>query len=385
MKTYVFSFLVLLLSTLLCSPLRSNPIVLVPPEFYASELMFDSERKWIMELHNYTFDIPEMVDSVRITTSGGSAKWNKPEFGYMEPSEVFILRNDSLDLDLTIDSEGDFIQVTTYYKEDAWWGNEGNYSTRTLIFGNCTGASVRSPKEGESIAHVPYRTYTRDEEGYVFGIVVYSKQYAINPTPTVGQLNNGNVAAGKISARIHNPNNRPFSESRLQLKDEHYYSIIDLERQEDGLYLGNVYACKYSIDNKLYPWNWPEETGWKDRYDYWTINPVEFEIEQDTILTLDIYIDGYVNTKSIKAEETVLKIIPNPITGNTFTYKTTLPVRSAKSVIEIIGISGQTIAQYPVFEKEGKITLPSNIAKGIYNVVLTVNKKKYVTKKIIIQ
>ncbi|MDR2086431.1 MAG: T9SS type A sorting domain-containing protein [Dysgonamonadaceae bacterium] len=390
MKRYLFSFVLLLLSIFFCSPLRSNPIALMPPEFYASELMFDSDGKWIIELHSYTFDIPEVVDSVRITTSSGSAKWNKPDFGnqeegYWEHPDVFILQNDSLDSDLTIHSEGDFVQVTTYYEEGAWWGTEGKSSSHTFIFGNYTGALVRSPKEGESIAHVPYlMTLLNDYTSFYYNKFIYSKQYAIDPTPGIGQLNDENVAGGKLSARIHNLSDQPFSESRLSLKDEHYYSVIDLALQTDGLYSGDVYACKYYFD-KLYPWEWPATVGWNSGHDYWTINPVEFEIEQDTILTLDIYINRYVDIQTVKPEETVLRIISNPITENAFTYETTLPVKSSKSIIEIIGLNGQIIAQYPVSENKGKITLPSNIAKGIYHAALTVNRKRYATAKIIVR
>jgi hypothetical protein len=48
----------------------------------------------------------------------------------------------------------------------------------------------------------------------------------------------------------------------------------------------------------LYPWDWPATTGWNSRHDYGTIHPAKFEIEQDTILMLDIYIDRYVDIKT---------------------------------------------------------------------------------------
>ena len=63
---------------------RANPLPTYPPEFFVSELRFDSLGKWVIKLSTINFDIPESVDSVCITTSSGSVKME-----YMK--EIFML------------------------------------------------------------------------------------------------------------------------------------------------------------------------------------------------------------------------------------------------------------------------------------------------------
>lgn len=359
--------------------LRANPIAVYPPEFFVSELKFDSSGEWVIELKSIHFDIPEDVDSIRISTSSGSAKWKNPMLSDTEDT-IFILRNDSLDSDLVIHQEGDFVQITTFYNE----GYYGESITHTLTFGNYQGATVRSPKGEESIAYVAdYRMdYNHDDFFKSRSVPIYSNLYTI----ATGYPNESNVCVGKIKAKIHNPNNQPFSESKLQLRDEHYTNVFDMEQQEDGTYLGNLYACYYYFD-KLHPWIDPFTGYYNNSYrrDYWTIEPIQFEGEQDTVISLDICINSYMDIQTVKKEEDhVLKIYPNPIIENSFYYETALPVKSTNSVIEIIGLNGQKIGYYPVSESKGNIKLPSNILHGIYTVCLIVNNKNYIAVKIMV-
>jgi hypothetical protein len=146
------------------------------------------------------------------------------------------------------------------------------------------------------------------------------------------------------------------------------------------LYIEDVYACRYSFD-KIYPWL----EDYQHRSDYWVIDPVQFEMDQDSIISLDIYLGGYVNTETVKKEEEhVLKIYPNPVIEKSFHYETALPVKSTNSAIEITGLNGQKAGCYPIFESKGNIELPSDIVRGIYTVSLIVNQKNYATVKIIV-
>jgi hypothetical protein len=361
--------------------LHANPIALRVPEFFVSELMFDASGEWVLELAAIRFDVWEPVDSVLISTSSGCAKWKNPLFvdtdSYPDYQEVYLLRNDSLDSDLIIHQEGDFVQVTTYYNE-LHYVDELTY---TLVFGNYTGATVRSPKEGESIAYVPdYFEAFSEDNGFPYKVDIYSNLYAIDTTPTIGDPNDTNVSTGRINAKIYNQGSQPFPESVLQLKDERYSTCIRLIRQEDGLYAGDFYACNYYFD-KLHPLT----DLWIQRRDYWTINPVEFSMEGGDTIPLDIFINGYVDIQIPKIENAILKIYPNPVSENCFYYETALPLKSGAGMIEIIGLNGQPVGQYPVFENKGKITLPSNSTAGIYTVHLIINKKNYAATKIIVQ
>ena len=384
--------------------LRANPIVVYPPDFFVSELAFDSSGKWVIELNSLSFDLPETVDSVRISTSSGSAKWKNITFvddeGYPVQQDVFVLRSDSLDSDLSIRREGDLVQVTTYYKEPVWNsnGDYGDSLTHTLVFGNYSGATVRSPREGESIIYISDYVvdWNYDDMFKSRAVPCYSNLYAI----ATGYPNERNVCTGNIRARIYDSNNQPFSESGFQYWDDYYSKVFEMVRQSDGIYAGNAYACYYHL-SKLHKWvdqyagayYTDPHTGYYYHTfcspDYWTIDPIQFEIEQDTIIYLDIYIKEYVNPyaniQTVKKEEDhILKIYPNPIINNSFDYETTLPVKSTNSIIEITGLNGQKIGQYPVLENKGKITLAPNIVAGIYTVSLIVNNKNYANTKIVV-
>ncbi|MCL2650848.1 MAG: T9SS type A sorting domain-containing protein [Candidatus Azobacteroides sp.] len=363
---------------------KANPIAIYPPEFFVSELRFDSSGEWVIELSSIYFDIPEAVDSVCISTSSGSVKWLIPvdDEWYPGGQRVFTLRNDSLDSDLVVRQEGDFVQVTTYYNE-SWWGGS---IAHTMTFGDYQGATVRSPKEGEAIVHVPYYTNALvyeswDSGGWCIPQSFHSDLYAI---ATISESDERKVCAGKVRVTIHNPTNQPFSESTIQLRDERYYMFFDMKQQKDGVYEGNVYACNYNLD-KLLPWVSLCTDYHYRRQDYWTIAPVQFEMEKDSVVFLDIYISDHVGIKTVKTEEDhVLKIYPNPIVENSFYYETVLPVKSTNSVIEITGLNGQKVEHYLILENKGNIKLPSNILQGIYTVSLIVNQKNYATVKIVV-
>jgi hypothetical protein len=304
----------------------------------------------------------EMVDSICIKSSNSRVKWNgllMGEGGVYANPEAVLLRNDSLDSDLIINPEGDYIQITTYYK---WAPDSISY---TLTFGNYPGATVRSPDEGESI-------------------VWANEYYCIDVTPTIGLPNDEEGMFATVRFNIYYPDGQAFYASDARLFDANHLQLIPIYKNEDGSYSGTLYYCRYLID-KLYINN-----GSGRYYEYWEFkNPIncwmDDAINRDYEITIRIDLDQFTDIQSIKPEKIVLKIIPNPVTENAFTYETTLPVKSAKSIIEIIGLNGQTIAQYPVFENKGRIKLPTNIAKGIYTAALTVNTKKYAAAKIVVQ
>ena len=370
---------------------QANPLVINPPEFFISELMFDSSGEWVIKLESIFFGEPEYVDSVCISTSSGSAKWKNPML-YPDKQQVFTLRNDSLDSDLVIRQEGDFVKVTTYYKK-SWWNVD--VVTYSLIFGDYPEATVRSPKTGESVVHVPCYTWVLVDSHQVglhpVEISGYSKLYAI---ATISESDKRSVCTGKVRATIHNSTTQAFTESKIQFRDERYYTFFDMTQQEDDVYEGNVYACYYNL-NKLHPPKPEPDTepwlielwGGPQRHDYWTIDPIQFEMEQDSIVLLDIYIKEHVSVdiQTVNTEENhVLKIYPNPIVENSFYYETALPIKSTNSVIEITGLTGQKIVHYPISESKGNIKLPSNILRGTYTVSLIVNQKNYVSTKIIV-
>lgn len=190
------------------------------------------------------------------------------------------------------------------------------------------------------------------------------------------------IYRGEIKVRIQNPNNEPLDEYYLQLKGKHYSNTFDIHRRENGEYWGYLYACDYQFD-RLHP-NPPGHHTIPYNGNFLEIEPVQFEIKKDTIISLDIYVNGNMDIQTTQKENLVLRTYPNPIIENSFYYETALPVKSTNSIIEIIGNNGKMIGQYPIVENNGKITLPQDIVTGIYTVRLIVNKKNYATTKIIV-
>jgi len=367
-------FIMVLVGIMLTSSvqLQANPLIPSPPEFFVSELTFDAEGNWVIDLGSngwWHFDfLHEDVDSVCIITSCSRAKINLLSFSNVF-SGIISLSNDHLDSDLTIKQTGDYIQITIYYKYPQWYYGEEPVDSisHTLVFGNYVEATVRSPKENESIV---FRS--RDF-------------YCINKTPTIGLPKSDNGTYATVRFKISYPDKQPFTASVAQLSDNNNRFFIDLVRDPDGIYSGRVHHCFYHID-KMYV---RQKTGNTYYGDHWLLRSFELPKDWDVWYKESSYfvieLDQFVDINLIQVEETILKIFPNPITENSFYYETALPVKAASSMIEIIGLNGQKVGHYPIFENKGKITLSPDIVAGVYTVRLVVNKKNYATTKMIVR
>jgi hypothetical protein len=373
MKTYKIVRLVVACSfsmmLLVGIRLYANPIPVPPTEFAVSELMFDIEKKWVMELRGiniYGYYSLQDIDSVCITSSGGRGrvKMNCLDYGNDFVSEMILLGNDCLDSDLIINQTGDFIQVTTYYERVDYIGSVDSVN-HTLIFGNYTGATVRSPNENESI------------------VFISGNLYSIDKTPTIGLPNDEEGTHTTILFEIYYPDEQLFVAPVVKLCNDNDPAEIILTRQADGLYSGEAHLCSYYFtkmhfktqESKQYHSGYWYFRTWRLYMNWW---------DAPNYAHL-IILDQFQGIQSVQIEKTILKIYPNPVKEKVFGYQTELPVKSAISYLEITGIDGQMIEQYSITENKGRLMLPSNIVAGIYTVRLIVNKKNYATTKIIIQ
>ena len=339
--------------------LQANPLPSPPTEFFVSELAFDSEGKWVMELN--AFHDHYLLDSIIIKSSSGRVKWNglsQDEDGRYIYQEMILLRNDSLDSGLNINPNGDYIEITSY--------NQGYDSiNHRLIFGNYADAFVRSPLETESIV-------------WAAGF------YCIDRTPTIGSINDAEGMYGAAKFNIYYPSGELFADTYAALSDENSSGFSTVTKNSDGSYSGNLYYCNLSFE-KLFLRSYNGQY-----YDYWSISqPVAIRMDDpenwDKENSIQIELSLFTSVQTINTDESILKIYPNPISGKSFYYETTLPVKSANSRIEISGLNGQIIAHYPISQNKDKITLPSNIVNGVYNVTLIINSKKYIVSKVIVE
>lgn len=362
--------------------LRANPIPVYPAGLGVSEFMFDSDGKWVIELGefsvivhsngqwdtslgNFNFDFSG-IDSVCISSSTGSAKLNNLSLD--DRIQSILIRNDSLNSNLAINQVGDYIKITTYYSEPQYYSGEPVSSfTNTFVFGNYQGATVRSPEIGESI------------------VCLSEDIYSLNKTPTFGQFPKGGSGThATVEFNIRYPDRQPYTAQYANLSDNNNQFIINLARQSDGFYYGEVYYHSYHID-KIRIAN---RDGSNYNNEYWTVRCYDFPKDWDTwngVYFEYVDLDQFADIIPIQKEEGILKIYPNPIVGNSFNYETTLPVKSANSRIEITGLNGQKIGSYPVFENKGNIKLSSNIPRGVYMFCLIINEKHYVNTKVTVQ
>jgi len=360
--------------------LRANPLPSCPAGLAVSEFMFDSDGKWVMELGGFTaigssngqwsislwnfYSVFSGIDSVCISSSTGSAKLKNVSWDYSMLST--LIRNDSLDSKLTINPDGDSIKITTYYNQPQYYNGELVSSfTNAFSFGDYQGATVRTPGAGESI------------------VCLSEDLYCINKTPTFGQFpKDGNGTHATYEFDIRYPDMQPYTEQYANLCANNNQVLINLTRQSDGIYYGEVYYHSYHID-KIISYRYPDATV---PLNGWTVR--SFDLPKDWDLWygyFNVYLDQNVDIIPIQKEEGILKIYPNPIVGNSFNYETILPIKSANSRIEITGLNGQKIGSYPISENKGNIKFSSNIPRGVYMFCLIINEKHYVNTKVTVQ
>ncbi|MFA5044871.1 MAG: T9SS type A sorting domain-containing protein [Paludibacter sp.] len=334
---------------------KGNPIV--APSVAISELAFESNGNWVIELQGFDLNPNIQIDSIFLESSTGISKLKR--FTFDGISNIILVRNDSLLSNLTINLAGDSLKLHYYY-------NSFDFSMHkpALVYGNFKTAQFYSPGTSQTLAGI---------SGFQ-----YSTKYSIDKSPTIGLENDTVGMCGTIKGNIYDKNNQLVSGN-----DYTFYGTDDLHFNStpDGSYSSRIYSYKNHISNlSVY---YRPKTKWSNV----EIIPVDVSIQPDTVVNVDIHLISYVidGIDKVKmSEESLLRISPNPIKDLAFKYEISIPVKSSTSYIELISLSGQKIGQFPVTENTGKINLPANTANGMYSLRLFVNNKNYATAKIII-
>ena len=338
--------------------LQANP--LPSPSIAVSELMFDTENNWIIELKIFN-GYPSMFDecdSICLSSSSEKAKLEKYTINLdIYGSGFLVVRNDSLASDLHINQLGDSIQIAFY------WGDISISFHSPLVFGNYPNSKVRAPQTGESVA---------------LALDFSDGLFCIDNTPTIGTENTSEGMRGTIYGKIYDKNNQPFTSSNITFRD---YNGLEISPQTDGSY--SCYA--YAFHNKIEKLHYDTITY---RGVWINIIPLDFVMEPDNSINLDIHLLEdivYAGNSDIIADDfSVFKIYPNPIKNKILSYEVELPIRSVNGTIEVFDVSGKKIANYSIFESRGSVNLPLNITDGMYLVKLLINNKIYNTSKMLI-
>lgn len=349
--------LLLLISVLLgVTILMANPIP--TSSITLSELFFDSNGKWVIELQYSDANQKSMpIDSIWIKSSSGISVLKR--FKIVGTTGVIVVRNDSLLTNLTINPKGDSVEILFAFES-------GKRSKGILIFGNQPGAFVASPRFGQSIAGIP--PYFSYNESF----------YSLDKSPTIGSKNDTIGMCGTIKGHIYDKNNH------LLTKTSGWFTNFQTElyfyRQIDGSYSTRLYSKKDYMDN-IYYYNLQSQGSWAQ------ITPIEISMQPDSVVSIDIHLLDSLNVSNEKIytnSELLFKLFPNPTTDLSVNYEINIPVKSSNCYLEMINVNGQKIARFVITENKGRITLPTTIKSGTYSILLMVNNKNYGSSKVII-
>jgi hypothetical protein len=313
------------------------------PTIEISELYFESPGVWKLEFHYYRDDeVSIPIDSAFLISPRNEVKLQNLDFE--GNNLLFVITQDSLDVDFPIYAAGDTIKIR-------WYLWEGEYLEDVLIFGNVSGAVISYPRSGQSIARL-WHGYVKDK------------------SPTIEFENDTIGVCGTMSGTIYDINLNSVS-NRLFNVD------FNFETDENGNYNARVCSKPNTFSNIYYA---------KGSYisNIVNITPVSYVVEPDSVIYRDIYLQGElltnVNTEIINDP---IKLYPNPIGRNgRLNYEIDLPVKSSNVVITCTTIEGKLIKEEVVQNTKGEIDLSNH--SGFVLVSVWVDGKLVKTKKIVV-
>ena len=344
---------------------NANPLPAPPPNIGFSELGFDSNGKWTMEIkytnifNNNTY-MP--VDSIFISSSTGRAKLKKLKF--TDRFGLMLVNKDSLSTNLNINPVGDSIQIEYFYSH---YSEILKVLAKPVIFGNFKNATLACPHFGQSIA-----SYSNNENFYDYDI------FSIDKSPNFGLTNDSTGMCGTIKGYIYDSNNKLLKSPILHFFGREFGNFSN---NADGSYSTRIFSN--NKHNCFFNYFYPFEAA--SNLMTVEITPLNLNIQPDTVIYADIHIQKITAINELKSDPiSVIQIFPNPLKELSFNYQVSIPIKSSNSYIELLSINGQRIAQYPITEDKGRINLPANTVNGTYTVRLFVNNKNYATTKILI-
>lgn len=345
----------------------SNPIVITPKAQF-SELVFDENNHWSMELlfpYGYRTSI---TDSIILKASNTAARLKTT---YNDETEIGVITSDSLSIPLSINRNGDIIELDTY----------SNYpveqvSTDILIFGNYPGAVVDAPVSGYSIIRNTMEAY-----GNTTTIICLTKN------PSLGVVNDTVGLSGTLRGNIYDMNNKPVTQLKVFPVSPCYFEMeTPLTINQDGTYTTQIFR-RFARDTiKQLIVRLADFDSWRDTED---IEPfVLNDIHPDTLVVQDIHLkdnefvqDGIKNNASPKSDELTLINYPNPFNSSTnFFVKIPEGMKGKAGNISVYDAKGRLIKSIPVKDGasarwDGRDMDGNIMSSGIYYYKLDINKQ----------
>lgn len=331
-----------------------------------SELVFDANNNWTLELIYSTGYEPFYTDSVIVTVSNVRAKLLVT---YWERNHIYVITQDSLSTPLQINREGDKIEIETY----CTFSNNQAVRYNRLIFGNFPGATVGSPTLGYSTICKIQITFNYDS----WSLNCLSKNSSL------GATNSSEALSANMSGRIYDMNNNPVT----QIKSPYYLHLeTHLNIDPNGNYTTKVYRTFPKVTKDyLYASVQNIQALW----DTTQIEPIELnDIHPDSLIIQDIHLKSnrFVITsieedEPVRSEEFTIINYPNPFNLSTnFFVKVPERMKEKTGVINIYNSNGELLRVIQVYKSstvswDGKDGAGNVMPSGIYLYQLDVDKQ----------
>ena len=358
---------------LLANPIDDTPIA----KF--SELVFDNNNSWTMEIYLPFAHNNIAIDSIVINIGGIESRLN-----ISLPQDIFalLITSDSLVTPLSINRNGDKIIIYTYsniylqqVKQDS------------IIFGNYPGATVGMPDSGYSIS----RFSTRLASNNYWAIDYLTKNSSL------GTVNNITGESGTLTGHIYDKNNKLITNCYYNTAGQGIFLLeYILTFNPDGTYTTPIFNTIY-YPGKIY-------IKIED-FEFFgaslSIEPFELNnIHPDTIVNQDIHltsdcgccdvIDAIEKAKELKGDELKLINYPNPFNPTTnFFIKIPNNLKGKPASISIFNVNGQLIRKIAVVEGtstqwNGRDSNGRMVASGVYYYSLNINNQAIKSGSIIL-
>lgn len=364
MKTKIL-FIVLLLG--ICSLLWPNPVDNTPITKF-SELVFDSNNNWTMEILFPFGYWTDATDSIIIKVSDTKAKLITT---YKEYTQIGIITRDSLSIPLTINRDGDTITLYTYSSL-----NGIQVRVDELIFGNSPGASVGQPVAGYSIVRNTLQVSLN-----------YLTIDCLTKNTSLGVVNDTTGLSILMKGNIYDIDNNPVTKLKTFPVSPCYFEMdTPLIINGDGTYTTKIFR-RFAIDMKDHlTVRLVDFDSWRDTV---YVEPFELnDIHPGTTIVQDIHLknNDYVVT-DVKNPEltqtTKLELInfPNPFNASTnFFVKIPEQMQGKAGDISIYNTNGQLVKRIPLKQRvryswDGTGKNGSLMPSGVYYYRLNIDRQ----------
>jgi hypothetical protein len=318
----------------------SNPIQ-EPPPLTISEIYFESETKWKIELVNNDgyYDLNELIDSVIIKNKTGLCK-----IPFKLSSSIYIvISNDSLNYPFIFDLNDDYLKLCTYHHIST----RNDYDEDSISWGDGYGSYLPNIKYGQSI----------EQEGTYF--------YKDN-SPTIGFQNDLIDATGTIYGYWYDEQYNKVLNKNLYTRYGH------ITTDDNGFYKIHLPSRKYYIDYGYLEYHSGPESYYSGDLQ---ITPIHFNLEVNDSIQIDFLNKTDPVPEYVKPGKIILTNYPNPadqITNFVFDIPEQVELKSTSLIIA--DETGKLFYNLPLTEHSGALQFNcSGLANGIYSFFILQN------------